>query len=246
MAAVLACGQGGVLSHRSAAALLELRDWGGTKIDVTVPRRSRRKHDGVQVHCSITLTDRDVTVVNDIRCTTVARTLLDLADVVTHRQLERSFDQAEILRVLDLKAINDQLARSPKRPGAKAVRTVLETHYIGRTPTWSENEEALLAITRSLGIPDPDTNEFVVLPDGGPPIRADFVWREQRVIVEADSDKWHNTRQRFEQDRVRDQRLIAAGWTVIRTTWRQMTQRPHELRPLLIKLLVPVSPVAHG
>ena len=87
----------------------------------------------------------------------------------------------------------------------------------------NENEEALLAITRELGIPDPDTNAFVILDDGGPPIRADFVWRDQRVIVEADSKKWHNTRQRFEQDRVRDQRLTAAGWTIIRTTWKQMT-----------------------
>ena len=246
MAAVLACGPGAVLSHRSAAALLELRDWGGTKIDVTVPRRSRRKHAGIKVHCSTSLTDQDVTEVNNIPCTTVARTLFDLAEVVTQRQLERSFDQAEISERLDLTAINDQLARNPTRPGAKAVRRVLKEHYIGRTPTVNENEEALLAITRGLGIPDPDTNAFVMLDDGGPPIKADFVWREQRVIVEADSKKWHNTRQRFEQDRVRDQRLTAAGWKIIRTTWRQMTQRPHELRPLLLRLLAPGSRAAHG
>jgi Protein of unknown function (DUF559) len=246
MAAVLACGPGAVLSHRSAAALLELRDWGGTKIDVTVPRRSRRKHDGIKVHCSTTLTDKDVTVVNNIPCTTVHRTLFDLGEVVTRRQLERSFDQAEISERLDLNAINDQLARNPTRPGAKAVRNVLETHYIGRTPTWSENEEALLAITRDLGIPDPETNQFIVLDDGGPAIRADFVWREQRVIVEADSKRWHTSAQRLEQDRVRDQRLMAAGWKIIRTTWKQMTQRPHELRPLLLKLLAPGFPAAHG
>ena len=248
MAAVLACGSGAVLSHRSGAALLELRDWGGTKIDVTVPRRSRRKHDGVAVHCSTTLTDKDITVVNNIPCTTVARTLLDLAEVVTRRQLERSFDQAELAEVFDLEAIQDQLARNPTRPGAKAVRQVLETHYIGRTPTWSENEEALLAITRPLGIPDPDTNQFVILDDGGPAIRADFLWREQRVVLEADSRKWHQTRQRFESDRQRDQRLTAAGWKVIRTTWRQMKYRPHELRAVLVKLLsrAPGSRAAPG
>jgi hypothetical protein len=246
MAAVLACGEGAVLSHRSAAALLELRDWGHTKIEVTVPRRSARRHDGIKVHRSTTLTDQDVTEVNNIPCTTVHRTLFDLAEVVTQRQLERSFDQAEISERLDLNAINDQLKRNPTRPGAKAVRDVLETHYIGKTPTWSENEEALLAITRELGIPDPDTNQFIVPDDGGPAIRVDFVWRDQRVIVEADSNKWHNTRQRFEQDRVRDQRLTAAGWTIIRTTWRQMKHRPHELRPLLLKLLAPGSRAAHG
>jgi len=246
MAAVLACHPVGVLSHRSAAALLELRDWGGTKIDVTVPGRSRRTHDGVKLHCSTTLADKDIDVVNNIPCTTVSRTLLDLAEVITNRQLERAFDQAEILEVLDLNAIQDQLARNPTRPGAKAVRSVLDTHYIGKTPTANDNEEALLAITRELGIPDPECNAFIILDDGGPPIKADAVWRDQKVVIEADSDKWHNTRQRFEQDRVRDQRLIAAGWRIIRTTWKQMTERPHELRPLLLKLLVPASPNALG
>ena len=247
MAAVLACGDGAVLSHRSAAALLELRDWGWTKIDVTVPRRSRRNHDGIKVHCSTTLEPHDVTVVNGIPCTTIARTLLDLAEVLTPRQLERAFDQADIIEhPLDLNAIHDQLARNPTRPGAKAVRRVLQEHYIGRTPTANENEEALLAITRELGIPDPECNQFLVLDDGGPPIKADFMWRDRRVIVEADSGKWHTSRQRLEQDRVRDQRLTAAGWKIIRTTWRQMTYRPHELRPLLLKLLAPASRVARG
>ena len=245
MAAVLACGPDAVLSHRSAAALLELRDWGWTKIEVTVPRRSARRHEGVAVHRSTKLTAKDVTVVNNIPRTSAARTLLDLAEVVTMRQLERSFDQAEIAEVFDLKAIQDQLARNPTRAGAKAVRGVLETHYIGKTPTWSENEEALLAITRPLGIPDPDTNQFVILDDGGPPIRVDFVWRDQRVAIEADSRKWHLTRQRFETDRQRDQRLIAAGWTIIRTTWKQMTRGPHELRPLLLTLLSP-APGSRG
>ena len=246
MAAVLACGEGAMLSYRSAAALHGLRDWGHTKIEVTVPRRSARRHEGVKVHRSTTLIDRDATVVNDISCTSVARTLLDLAEVVTHRQLERAFDQAEIIEGLDLNAINDQLSRNSTRVGAKACRIVLETHYIGKTPTANENEEALLAITRPLGIPDPECNKFIVLDDGGPAIKADFVWCEQRLVIEADSDKWHNTRQRFELDRQRDQRLIAAGWTVIRTTWRQMKYRPHELRPLLLKLLAPASLNARG
>jgi hypothetical protein len=207
-----------------------------------VRRRSRRSHEGILVHCSTALSEADVTVAENIPCTSVARTLLDVAEVVTQRQLERAFDQAEIAEVFDLKAINDQLARNPNRPGAKAIRTVLREHYIGKTPTWSENEEALLAITRPLGIPDPDTNQFVILPDGGPAIRVDFVWRERHVALEADSRKWHLTRQRFEIDRQRDQRLTAAGWKTIRTTWRQMAHRPHELRPVLLTLLAPASP----
>jgi hypothetical protein len=123
---------------------------------------------------------------------------------------------------------------------------VLDEHYIGRTPTWNENEELLLSITRGLGIPDPDCNAVIVLPDGGPPIRPDFVWHEQRVIVEADSKKWHGSRQRQEIDRRRDQRLTAAGWRVIRTTWKQMTYHPEELRETLLKLLAPGSRAGRG
>ncbi len=242
MAAVLACGPDAVLSHRSAARLHELRDYGYWKIEVTVPARSGRAHEGVRVHRSTSLTEADVTVVENIPVTSVARTLLDLGDVLTPRQLERAFDQAEIAETLDLKAINDQLARNPTRPAAKKARAVLATHYIGQTPTWNENEELLLSITRSLNLPDPDTNQFIVLEDGGPPLRVDFVWRDRRVIVEADSDKWHSSRQRMEIDRRRDQRLTAAGWTVIRTTWRQMKFRPYELRETLLKLLMPASP----
>lgn len=246
MAAVLACGPGAALSHRSAARLHELRNYGYYRIEVTVPRRSRRSHDGVLVHCSTTLSEADVTEVNHIPVATVARTLFDLGDVVNQRQLERAFDQAEIAEALDLNAINDQLARNPTRPAAKKVRAVLAEHYIGQTPTWNENEELFLSITRSLGLPDPDTNQFIVLDDGGPAIRVDFVWRDRKVVVEADSRKWHSSRQRVEIDRQRDQRLTAAGWTVIRTTWRQMKNRPHELKPVLLKLLGPGSPNGRG
>jgi Protein of unknown function (DUF559) len=179
--------------------------------------------------------------VNHIPVTTIARTLLDLGDVVNQRQLERAFDQADALQALDGKAINDQLARNPTRPGAKKIRKVLTEHYIGSTPTANEFEEAFLALTRSLGLPDPRTQYYIDPGDGEPPIRADFAWPDQRIVVETDGHKTHATRQAFESDRRRDQRLTAAGWTVIRTTWRQLKHRPHELRETLLKLLAAPS-----
>lgn len=242
MAAVLACGPGAVLSHRSAAVLHQLRDWGHTRIEVTVPARSHRTHPGVAVHRSTTLTEADTTVVNNIPVTTIARTLFDLAELVDQRQLERAFDQAEIVEGLDLNKINDQLARNPTRPGAKKVRRVLENHYIGSTPTANDFEEALLTLTRALGLPDPEVQFWIDPGDGEPPIKADFAWPDRRIVVETDGRRTHGTKQAFEADRRRDQRLIAAGWTVIRTTWRQLKQRPHELRPVLLRLLGPASP----
>jgi very-short-patch-repair endonuclease len=168
---------------------------------------------------------------------TVARTVLDLADVLQRRPTERVFDQAEIAGVLDLNQLNDQLARNPSRPGGKVIRAILDEHYIGSTSTMNDFEEAFLRLTRTLKLPDPEVNTFIVLDDGEPAIQADFVWRAQRVVVETDGRRTHGTRQAFESDRRRDQRLTAAGWRVIRTTWRQLTRRPEELARVLLRVV---------
>jgi len=237
MAAVLACGPGAVLSHRAAAALHELRRTDRTNIDVTVPRRSSRVHAGIDVHRSANLTRADVTIAGGIPCTTVARTLFDLTEVVTRRQAERAFDQADVMEILDLRAVEDQLARNPKRAAASRVHSILDEHYIGTTLTDSELEEAMFALCRRIGAPQPLVNRWVDLHDGEPPIKADFVWPRQRVIVETDGRRFHGTHQARERDPRRDQRAILAGWTPIRTTWRQVMNRPRELEQTIVRLV---------
>src|SRR4051794_18289572 len=84
MAAVLACGEGAVLSHRSAAELLGLLKgsvWRAA--DVTTPTRAGRKRAGIDVHAGQTATD--ATTVDGIPCTAVPRTLLDLAETTSVR-----------------------------------------------------------------------------------------------------------------------------------------------------------------
>lgn len=184
MAAVLACGPGAALSHRSAAALHELRRTDRAGIDVTIPCRTHRTVPGVDVHRSTTLTAADVTLVNNIPVTTIARTLLDLGAVVPRRPLERAVDQAEILELLDTRALDDQLERNRKRPSARNLQRVRDEHAAGSTPTWTELEEAFLSLCRRAGVPKPEVNAWVVLDDGEPAIRPDFVWREQRVVIE--------------------------------------------------------------
>ncbi len=213
-AAVLACGPGAVLSHRSAAALHELRATERANVEVTVPGRSTRKRAGIDIHRSTTLTAADTTRFNGIPTTTVARTQLDLADVISRRALERAYDQADILEVFDLGALNSQLERNRHRPCARVVRAVLDEHYIGSTPTWNQFEEAFLKLTRATGLPDPDVNVWVAPDDGESAMRVDFVWRRQRLVVETDGHGTHRTRQAFERDRRRDQRLTLAGWRV--------------------------------
>jgi predicted transcriptional regulator of viral defense system len=238
MAAVLAAGPGAVLSHRDAAAIHELLSNNRVNIEVTVPGRTKRCHPGVDTHRSAALTDADVTVVENIPCTTIARTLFDLADVIDRRRHERAFDQAEIEEVLDMRAIDDQLRRNPTRSAANKVRALLEEHYIGSTPTESEIEEGFLALCRRFGLPQPEVQQWLYLPDGGPPIRADFLWREQCVVVETDGDKYHRTKQALRRDARKDQRLIVHGLRPIRTGWRQIFRRPEELAATLRALVL--------
>jgi very-short-patch-repair endonuclease len=242
MAAVLACGPGAVLSHRSAAALHELRPSGGARIDVTVPNRSYRRHTGIAVHRSPGLIEADTTRMNNIPCTTVARTLLDIAAVLDRRPLERVFDQAEILELFDLGALNGQLVRNPTRTGIRIIKAILTEHYLGSTPTWSELEEVFLALVRRARLPDPQVNAWIDPGDGDRPLRVDFAWRAERVAVETDGRRTHRTRQARERDPRRDQRLIAAGWRPVRTTWRQVMRRPQELQATLRALLPPAAP----
>ncbi|MBV9167471.1 MAG: type IV toxin-antitoxin system AbiEi family antitoxin domain-containing protein [Solirubrobacterales bacterium] len=238
MAAALAGGPGAVVSHRTAAALNELMRTERTKIDVTILGRTGRKHPGLDIHRSTTLTAADTTNVNGIPCTTVARTLFDLGEVIDGRRLERAFDQAEILEILDMRAIEDQVCRNATRPAAQRVKRVLEAHYIGSTPTESEIEEAFLALCRRARLPQPEVQQWLHLPDGGPPIRADFLWRHQRVVVETDGDRYHGTHQAARRDARRDQRLTVHRFKPIRTGWRQIFYRPAELEATLRALVL--------
>ncbi len=238
LAAVLACGPDAVLSHRSAADLHGLRKTDRAPIDVIVPGRSARSHDGIDLHRSTTLTAPDITIAGAIPVTTVARTVLDLAAVVRRRPVERALDQAEILNVFDLRALNDQLARNPHHPGAAVLKAILATHTAGSTVTWSDLEELCLEVTRAAGVPAPELQAWVDPGDGEPPIRPDFVWRAQRVAVEADGFGTHKTRHAFEDDRRRDQRLISAGWRPVRVTQRQLKTERLRIVALLTELLM--------
>jgi hypothetical protein len=234
MAAVLAYGPKAALSHRSAAALQGARPDNRPKSDVTLPSRSARPRPGIDAHASTTVTDEDVTIVDGIPCTTLARTLLDLAEVIGRQGLERAIDQAEVLRIFDLRAVEDVLSRAAGRRGAGVLRDAL-AQYDGPTLTDWELEDRFFALCQAAGLPKPGVNVWITL-DGGIAYKADFVWRAERLIVETDGWGSHGTRRAFENDRRRDRRLLLAGWTVVRFTWRDVEQRPAEVTETLAGL----------
>jgi predicted transcriptional regulator of viral defense system len=235
MAAVLACGPGAFASHWCSSALLELGLGLRRLIDVTAPGSRGRTRDGIRVHSAATLTTDDVTVIENIPCTTLARTLLDIAEAGARREVERALDRAE-QEILDMTAIDDVLDRANGRRGAKLLRAVLAEHRVGSTLTRNDLEEALLAICRAVERPPDAVNAWIPFPDGGG-AEADFLWREQRLIVEVDGRSVHATRRAFGSDRLRDQRLMLLGWRVVRFTRQQVTCEPAYVAATLRGLL---------
>jgi hypothetical protein len=232
-AAVLAAGQDAALSNDSAAsALLGLRD-PASVWHVTTTGRARPRPRLV-VHRVRSLPPEEVTLVDGVRCTTVARTLVDLAATTSDRRLEQALDRAESLRMLDGTAL--AAASRPGRPGAARLRQVMDLHAAGSTVTRSELEELFLRFCRDRGLPAPQTNVHHVLPSGTP-IVIDALWRGAGVAIELDSRAWHMDTERFERDRGRDLELEGTDFVTGRVTWRMLTREGDWLEQQLRRLL---------
>jgi very-short-patch-repair endonuclease len=226
---VLAAGSDAVLSHRSAAALWGIRETARTAVDVTCPRKLRRP--GIRSRCAVLLAD-EVTRERGIPVTTPARTLFDLAELLTAQQLERALDEAEIRRLATPLPLDALIARHPGRRGIATLRRALDKQRkIGETVTRSELEERFLAFLDAHELPRPRMNA----PLG--PYEPDAVWRGAGVIVELDGYATHATRRAFEADRARDRAFQVAGWRVVRITWRQLRDEPRAIAAQLRALL---------
>lgn len=145
--------------------------------------------------------------------------------MVSRRQLERAVEQAEVLRLFDLTELREAIAHANGRHGAAVLSAVLAATTDEPVLTASELEEAFLALCRDAGLPAPAVNEWVRV-DDGPPLKADFLWRSQRLIVELDGWGAHGTRTGFESDRRGDQRARRAGLETLRFTHRQVAHDP--------------------
>jgi predicted transcriptional regulator of viral defense system len=237
MAAVLASGPGALLSHRSAAALWGIRPEAGSRTDVTVAGSTGRAQRTIVAHSGARIAPADIACRDGVPCTSLARTLLDLAAVVDRTALARAVDRAEELQVFNLDAIEEVLDRCRRRPGTVALRAVLDD-YAGPTVLRSVAEERFLDLIIAAGLPRPRVNEWIPL-DAGDGYRPDFLWREQRLIVEVDGRTHHARRCAFRHDRRRDRRLALAGYETCRYDAAEVLDAPdrvaHELRALLAR-----------
>lgn len=223
MAAVLACGDDSALSHRSGAHHIGVRRTSRLLVEVSVPRGSARQRPGIQVHRQRRM---ETTVVDGIPCTTLAQTLLDLAEVVPPLHVRKAITRAEHLRIFDLGDVNRVLASADGRKGAPILASILADFQ--PVATESKLEDLFLPLC-----PTKPTEQYWI--NG---YRTDFAWPAEMLIAEIDDWETHGTRTAFEKDRARLQDLTAQGWRVVMFTHRQMTRDPERVRTILRSLLL--------
>ena len=208
MAAVLAYGPDAVLSHRSAAA-----HWGighaSYRHDVTTPQ-SKRSRKTIRAHTA-ELHAEDRTVHDGIPTTSVARTILDLAAKCTKDQLTYLIEEADRKHRLDLAALDRAIARRPRAAGVARLKAVLET-YRGPADTRSKLEREFRALIARANLPEPQFNVVIA------GLTVDVYWPQWGLVVELDSDAYHNNPRAFETDRIRDATLQKIDLRVLRVT----------------------------
>jgi very-short-patch-repair endonuclease len=229
LAAVLTCGGCAVVSHVSAAVI-----WGlvpsAAVVHVTVVARKCRSRPGLQVHRASELANADRSTRHGIPVTAPARTLIDLAGTAEDHELDRAIGEARVQGLVNDRDLRAALQRAGRRAGVGRLRATLnsedESDY---TPQAAEGR--MRQLVKQARLPRPVYQAIV---EGWP---VDFLWPEQRLIVEVDGYKFHSHRGAFERDRRKDIQLVAAGYRVVRVTWRQLVQEPIAVAAMLAAAL---------
>jgi very-short-patch-repair endonuclease len=225
MAAVLACGDGGVLSHHSAAALWKIRKERARRVHVSVPRVSDPRHPGVRVHRCSSLPDEELARRENIPVTTPIRTLLDLGTSLAMEALEAAINEADKLELVGPAALRSAVEGRRGQRGVRPLRKILDRGDFVLTD--SELERRFLPIARAAGLGVPLAQQHV---NG---FRVDFYWPDLGLVVETDGLRYHRTASQQMRDRVRDQAHIAAGLTALRFThWQVRYDAGHVKRTL--------------
>jgi len=221
----------GLASHRSAAALHGIEGFKLDRVELTVPPGKRPSMAGVRLHQSSLMRLAKPTERQGVPCTGRARTVVDLASVVTYKQLERVIDAVlrdGLLRPSDLYGVLATHARRG-RQGCPALRTALDDR-LGDAPVplseWSRMVEDLLI---GSGLSRPRL-EYRICDDAGALLaQVDLAYPAHRVAVELDSVRYHLNRESFVSDPRRRNRLTVAGWKVLSFTWDDYIDCPKAL-----------------
>jgi very-short-patch-repair endonuclease len=229
MAAVLAGGEGAVLSHRSAAALWELGNEVKGRIDVSIRRRCELQRPGIRFHARPSLPVEDVLRRDDIPATSPTRTLLDLATELDAIPLERAVNDADKRGLIDPEALREQLVRYGGQPGVRPLRGLLDKLFFQLSD--SDLEIYFRRIVRTAQLPMPLSKQRV---NG---FEVDFFWSELGLVVETDGLRYHRTPSAQLKDARRDRAHVMAGMTPLRFTHYEVRCEPARVRDSLAKTI---------
>jgi very-short-patch-repair endonuclease len=219
MAALLACGEGAALSHRTAATVWGLTTGPTLPIDVTTSTDHGRKHRQITTHRML-VAPLDAVVRDNLRVTTPSRTIVDLAATLKGRALREVVERAQDLRRFDPIDIRDALARAPRRPGTRRLDDLITLIAPDEDNARSHLERLFLALIREANLPKPTANHEIA------GRRRDFAWPDQRLVVETDGYRYHASRTAKRRDNRRDRRLTALGWRTARFTYEEVAFEP--------------------
>jgi Protein of unknown function (DUF559) len=227
MAAVLACGPGAVLSHRSAAALWGFDNEHRDYIDVSVRRSSEARVSGVRCHRRPSLPSQEVNLRLSLPLTAPIRTFLDLAAVSGPKRLERSINEADKLGVIDADSLRRALDDHPGQPGVRLLRHVLDKHTFRLSD--DELERLFRPLAAAAGLPAPLTKHKVNR------FEVDFFWPDLGLVVETDGWRYHRTPSAQTRDALRFQTHTADGLTPLRFSHYQVKYEPRHVEDILMR-----------
>ena len=210
IAAVYACGPEALASHRAAGWLWGILR-GASPIEVTAPR-GRKPREGFVLHRSRRIHEEDRAIVQGIPVTSLARTIVDLADVLPEKRLADSVHESEVQRRFDLGAVEGVLERLPGRRGRHKLDRVLAAYRDVQPFSRSRAERLVLEACARHSLPRPRVNTWI------DEFEVDFYWPEAALVLEFDGEAVHRTTRAFHEDRRRDRVLAARGIQVIRAT----------------------------
>lgn len=218
-AAILAFPEG-TISHCSSARLHRLLPWPARAGVWVTTRRGDSSRPGLVVK-QADLDPRDVTRVQRIPVTTAARAILECASVLPAAQndrLEQICAEAHALGLAKLPDLRDQIDRNPGKRGVGRLAALLA--QVGEpSRTKRELERRLLRLVRRSSLPKPETNVEVAGRE------VDMLWREAKVVVEADSYAFHSHARPWARDIGKGNELQLQGYLVLRFTWFDVTER---------------------
>lgn len=227
MAAVLAGGEGAVLSHRSAAALWEIGTEAAGRIDVSVRRRCELRRPGIRFHSRPRLLAEDILRRDDIPLTSPSQTLIDLATELDAIRLERAINDADKRGLIDPEALRSELERFRGQPGVRLLRQLLDKLFFRLSDSALEIYFRRIVMSAKLPMPlsKQRVNRFEV----------DFFWPDLGLVVETDGLRYHRTPSAQTRDARRDRAHVMAGMTPLRFTHYEVRYEPRRVATALTR-----------